>query len=70
MTLRALGKPGDQIERLFTQPAEILVLQHCHEITPAVVNMMETYANDLRNPRRYMIIDGTDTARILKSQGL
>lgn len=70
MTLRALGKPGDQIDRLFTQPAEILVLQHCHEITPAVVNMMETYANDLRNPRRYMIIDGTDTARILKSQGL
>jgi hypothetical protein len=70
MTVRALGKPGDQIDRLFSQPAEVLVLQHCHEITPPVVNMMETYANDLRNPRRYMIIDGADTARILKSQGL
>ncbi len=70
MTVRALGKPGDQIVRLFSEPAELLVLQHCHEITPAVINMMETYAHDLRNPRRYMIIDGTDTARILKTQGV
>lgn len=69
MTVRALGKPGDQINRLFSEPAELLVLQHCHEITPAVVNMMETYAHDLRNPRKYMIIDGADTARILMANG-
>lgn len=69
MTVKALGAPGDQIDRLFSQSAEVLVLQHCHEITPAVVSMMETYAYDLRNPRRYMIIDGTDTARILRAQG-
>lgn len=69
MTVKALGAPGDQIDRLFSQSAEVLVLQHCHEITPAVVSMMETYAYDLRNPRRYMIIDGTDTARILQAQG-
>ena len=30
----------------------------------------ETYAHDLRNPRTYTIIDGADTSRILKSQGL
>ncbi|HEY1914513.1 MAG TPA: hypothetical protein VGH27_02960 [Streptosporangiaceae bacterium] len=70
MTVRALGKPGDQIVRLFSEPAELLILQHCHEITPSVVNMMEAYAHDLRNPRKYMIIDGADTSRILKSQGL
>jgi hypothetical protein len=70
MTVRALGKPGDQIVRLFSEPAELLVLQHCHEITPAVINMMETYAHDLRNPRKYMIIDGADTGRILRSQSL
>ena len=70
MTVRALGKPGDQIIRLFSEPADLLVLQHCHEITPAVVNMMDAYAHDLRNPRKYMIIDGTDTARILKSHGV
>jgi hypothetical protein len=70
MTVRALGKPGDQIVRLFSEPAELLILQHCHQITPSVVSMMEAYAHDLRNPRKYMIIDGADTSRILKSQGL
>ncbi|NIL43488.1 hypothetical protein HCB17_21890 [Salinispora arenicola] len=69
MTVKALGKNGDQIVRLFSEPAELLVLQHCHEITSAVVNMMETYAHDLRNPRKYMILDGSDTARILRSHG-
>jgi len=70
MTVRALGKPGDQIVRLFSEPAELLILQHCHEIKPSVVSMMEAYAHDLRNPRKFMIIDGADTSRILKSQGL
>lgn len=70
MTVRALGKPGDQIVRLFSEPAELLILQHCHEITPSVISMMEAYAYDLRNPRKFMIIDGADTGRILKSQGL
>ena len=70
MTVRALGKPGDQVGRLFSEPAELLVLQHCHEIKPSVINMMDAYAHDLRNPRKYMIIDGSDTARILKAQGL
>jgi len=69
MTVKALGKNGDQIGRLFSEPADLLVLQHCHEITSAVVNMMETYAHDLRNPRKYMILDGSDTAQILKSHG-
>jgi hypothetical protein len=55
---------------LFSEPAELLVLQHCHQVTTAVVEMMDTYAHDLRNPRSYMIIDGADTGRILKSLGL
>lgn len=70
MTVRAQGKPGDQVGRLFSEPAALLVLQHCHEIKPSVINMMDAYAHDLRNPRKYMIIDGSDTARILKAQGL
>jgi hypothetical protein len=70
MTVKALGKPGDQIGRLFSEPTELLVLQHCHQVTTAVVGMMDTYAHDLRNPRTYMIIDGADTSRILKSLGL
>ncbi|MFH8360731.1 hypothetical protein ACH4FV_14195 [Streptomyces anulatus] len=70
MDIRALGKNGDQIDRLFTEPAELLVLQHCHQIKPSVVGMMDTYAHDARRPRYYMIIDGADTGRILRSLGL
>ncbi|GGW51713.1 hypothetical protein AB0E64_02120 [Streptomyces caelestis] len=70
MDVRALGKNGDQIDRLFTEPAELLVLQHCHQIKPSVVGMMDTYAHDARRPRCYMIIDGADTGRILRSLGL
>lgn len=70
MDVKALGKNGDQIDRLFTEPAELLVLQHCHQIKPSVVNMMDAYAHDVRRPRSYMIIDGADTGRILRSLGL
>ncbi|MGN9811477.1 hypothetical protein ACTMSW_19235 [Micromonospora sp. BQ11] len=70
MDVKALGKNGDQIDRLFTEPAELLVLQHCHQIKPSVVGMMDAYAHDVRHPRFYMIIDGADTGRILRSLGL
>jgi hypothetical protein len=70
MDLKALGKNGDQIDRLFTEPAELLVLQHCHEIKSAVIGMMDAYAHDARRLRSYMIINGADTGRILRSQGL
>ncbi|MFF0448057.1 hypothetical protein ACFYT4_16880 [Streptomyces sp. NPDC004609] len=70
MDVKALGKNGDQIDRLFTEPAELLVLQHCHQIKPSVVGMMDAYAHDARRPRSYMIIDGSDTGRILRSLGL
>lgn len=70
MDVKALGKNGDQIDRLFTEPAELLVLQHCHQIKPSVVGMMDSYAHDARRPRSYMIIDGADTGRILRSLGL
>ncbi len=70
MDVKALGKNGDQIDRLFTEPAELLVLQHCHQIKPSVVGMMDAYAHDARRPRLYMIIDGADTGRVLRSLGL
>lgn len=67
MTVKALGKNGDQIERLYQEPADLLVVQHCHEITPQVISMMETYAWDARRPRQYMVIDGYDTLRLLRA---
>jgi hypothetical protein len=69
MTVRSLGSRGDQIVRLFSEPADVLVLQHYREITTAVISMMEAHAHDSRNPRRFMILDGDDTARILRTQG-
>lgn len=70
MTFRHLGKNGDQVDRLFTEPADLLVLQHCHEVRAAVRGMMRAYANQLGNPRRYCIIDGYDTVKILRAYAL
>lgn len=70
MTFRHLGKNGDQVDRLFTEPADLLVLQHCHEVRASVRGMMRAYANQLGNPRRYCIIDGYDTVKILRAYGL
>jgi hypothetical protein len=69
MTVRSLGSRGDQIVRLFSEPADVLVVQHYREITTPVISMMEAHAHDSRNPRRFMILDGADTARILRAQG-
>ena len=32
LTVADLGKNGDQISRLFTEPVDFVVLQHCHQI--------------------------------------
>lgn len=67
MTLAHLGKNGDQIDRLFTEPANLLVVQHCHEITSAVRNTLKAYASRAHDLRNWMVIDGYDTFRILKA---
>ncbi len=69
LTPAGLGKNGDQIDRLFTEPAELLVLQHCHEITPSVRGMMRAYAQQIGNPRLFCLIDGYDSARLLRAYG-
>lgn len=40
------GKNGAQIDRLFTEPAELLLLRHCHQIKPSVVGVMDFRAHD------------------------
>jgi hypothetical protein len=66
MTITMLGKNGDQLQRLASAPAEILVVQHCHQIRPEVVSMVESLASDMRNPRHFMVIDGYDTYALLR----
>ena len=72
MTPRDLGKNGDQIYRLFNIPAKIYVIQHCHNIGAAVRKTMEAYAlhRSLTAPCRYVIMDGTSTAQLLRAHGL
>lgn len=69
MTIKSLGEQGDQIDRLADTPADVLVVQHCHSITSRVANMLRAYASDFRRPRRYLLIDGYDTIRILRHFG-
>jgi len=62
-----LGTNGDQITRLFSEHAELLVLQHCHSVTPPVRETMQAFAKNLSNPRRWCVIDGYDTLRVLRA---
>jgi hypothetical protein len=67
MTIAALGKNGDQINRLFGEPVDLFVLQHCHHVRSAVVRLMGVFAWDARKPSRYMVIDGATTFQILRA---
>ena len=71
LTPKDCGKNGDQIVRLFQAPALLYVLQHCHEVTPHVVNMMRAFSSEpQRLGSKFCIIDGYDTWRICKHFGL
>jgi hypothetical protein len=67
MTMAHLGKNGDQIDRLFSEPAELLILQHCHEVTPPVRGAMRAYAQQMGRLRLFGIIDGYDTVRLFRA---
>jgi hypothetical protein len=69
MTVADLGKNGDQIDRLFSEPADLIVLQHCHEITNPVRGMMRAYAERMGQLRSFCLINGYDTLRILAAYG-
>jgi hypothetical protein len=64
-----MGKRGDQLVRAFDEPVELVVIQHCSKIANSVVRIAESLAMDARRPRRYCILDGADTVRILKAHG-
>ena len=67
MTLRHLGKNGDQIVRLSKEPADILVVQHCHDIQPSVQETLKLFATQPGNPKRYCLVDGRESLRLLQA---
>lgn len=69
MLPRHLGKNADQIFRLSSSPADLLVVQHAHEIGEAVRATLRAFAVNPSSPRHYCCIDGRDTYRILKAYG-
>ena len=64
-----LGKNGDQIVRLASEPAGLLILQHSHLVSPAVRATLRAFALNPSAPRRYCVIDGPDTYRLLRAYG-
>jgi hypothetical protein len=70
MTLNTLGKRNDQIVRLAQEPAEVLFVQHCHEIKPPVRQTLRAFAVQPSKPRRYCLIDGRDSLWLLQAYGL
>jgi hypothetical protein len=63
-----LGKNGDQMERLFSEPADVLFIQHWREIMPSVIRQMRVFAVDKARstgkPVFYGAIDGHDSNRL------
>lgn len=65
-----MGKRGDQLIRAFDEPADLILVQHCNKIANSVVRMAEALAANLARPRRYCMLDGNDTVRLLKAYGM
>lgn len=70
MSLNHLGKNNDQIYRLAQEPADVLFVQHAHEIIPAVRATLRAFAVFPGRSRRYCLIDGRDSLRLLRAYGL
>lgn len=68
---RKMGTQADQIQRLFSDPADIFLVQYCGQIDRSIIVQMEAFAiakSVLMNKRIYYgIIDGQDTSRIIEA---
>ncbi len=73
LTPAKAGKRGTQIQRLFTEPADLFVVQHVDAIDSSVSDEMQLRAAAVARQRGSTVywctVDGTDTARLLKAYG-
>lgn len=73
LTIDKCGKRGNQILRLVKEPAELFVVQHNGEIDTDVIEFLEICVSNLSRKKGaklyYCVIDGVDTARVLKAYG-
>jgi len=62
-----MGKNGDQIGRLFEEPAELFLVVYGGQIEPSIISQMQAYAmGKAMSGRRvlYGVIDGSDLGRL------
>jgi hypothetical protein len=69
LTPGRMGKNGNQIQRLFTSPAQVFLVQHWREIDESVLLEMEAFARvrSLADGQEisFGVIDGQDSARLV-----
>jgi hypothetical protein len=72
MEIKNCGKNGDQVVRLFQNPADLFVIQFVGNISEAVILHAHGEIAKLKKQGRnahFLIIDGQDTARLLCAYG-
>ncbi len=66
-----MGKRGDQIHSLFENDAQLFIVQHWQQVAPTMFSEMRIHAlaNAVksRRPVYYCVVDGSDTARLMKA---
>lgn len=71
LTIGGLGTRGNQVLKLTKEPATLFVVQHVGKIESDVIEHLESEVTKQSKVRGvkvyYCVIDGTDTARILKA---
>jgi len=70
MTLDMCGKRADQIYRLTNSKADVSVVQHSHLIGEAVRGTLRALTVYPGYPKKYCLIDGQATYRILKAYSM
>ncbi len=70
MTPAMCGKNGDQIYRLAKTGADISVVQHAHLVGAAVRETLRSMVVTPGRPRKFCVMDGQATYRLLKAHAL
>jgi hypothetical protein len=67
---KKMGKNGDQINRLFDEPAQVFLVVYCGQIDSSIISQMQAFAigNALKGGRVYYgVVDGSDIERLISA---
>jgi hypothetical protein len=65
-----MGKNGDQINRLFDEPAQVFLVVYKGQIDSSIISQMQAFAigNALKGGRiYYAVVDGSDIERLVSA---